>query len=187
MTPIQNTCDEHPDAPENSRPGSRVGPVRSRCRAEQSVVLGVEDPNHQSNERHPGTARRVRQWCHTATSEPARKAAFGETQAAEVFVAGENPHLIGRRLHDLRRSSVANVTGVRAAIATVTDHTNSARSREINASLYGATPAAQLDACHFPDIRNERATHEACPRNDARALSQLPVERIRPGSNQVVP
>ena len=74
-----------------------------------------------------------------------------------MFATGEDSHLIGRGLHYLRRSSVANMAGVRAAIATVTDDTNPARLREIHASLYGATAAAQLDGSHSADTRNERA------------------------------
>ena len=96
-----------------------------------------------------------------AASEPAGEPLFGEAQAAEVFVAGEDPHLIRRGLHDLRRSSIANVACVCAAVATVTDDMNPARSREIHASLHGATAATKSDDGHFTGIRNERARLQA--------------------------
>jgi hypothetical protein len=50
-------------------------------------------------------------------------------------VPDEEPHLIGRGLHDLGGVSIANVTGIRSAIATVTDSANTAWSREVDGSL----------------------------------------------------
>jgi hypothetical protein len=56
--------------------------------------------------------------------------------------------LVGCGLHDLGCQSVAKVTSVGLAVATMADDVNSASPREVHASLHGATPATELDGGH---------------------------------------
>ena len=157
MAAKQNAEQEHPDTPDDSFPRSSVGAVRGRGGTEQGFVLGLEDTSHHPNKRNPRAARCICDWCHAAARKPPGKAVLGETQAAEMFAACHDPHLVGRGLHDLRRLGAANVARVRAAVATVTDDTNSARSGEIYAPRNEATATTEFDSSHFADIGNDRA------------------------------
>jgi hypothetical protein len=110
--------------------------------SEQSLVLAVQNPRHQTHEWRARIPGGVRHWCHAATGEPPRETSFREAQTAKAVGSGKDLHLRWSHLDDARCAITADMASVRSAVATMTDDARESRPRKIRAPHDGTAATA---------------------------------------------